>query len=97
MDYNEWLLDYYNLNIAPATTAASTATLVGAVAGAVALLSFGNIIFSFFSDSLFAAIIPSVQANFEEKIFNPTDYFLETTLAPFLAGYGLGAVGNIID
>lgn len=97
MDYNEWLLDYYNVKVAPLTSTDGFSSVVALIAAGALISTFGSIVFGFYNDIILGAIMPTVSKAYEEDFFIPADAFLEDTIAPFLANYGLDAVVNIID
>jgi hypothetical protein len=50
MDYNEWLLDYYTLNVAPATASDGFKNIIGLIAAGALFTTFSSIITGFYED-----------------------------------------------
>ena len=97
MDYNKWLLDWYTINVAPLTSSDGFSQVITIVISATLVTSFANIVWGFYSDSLLGAIIPDVRDFYKNRIFIPADTFLDGTIRPYLANYGLDPIMNIID
>ena len=97
MDYNEWLLDYYTINFAPVTASAGFSQVITIIAAGALISSFTSIIAGFYSDNVLSAIMPDVITAYTTQFSDPVDNYLEGTITPYLAGFGLSSVGNIID
>ena len=97
MDYNEWLLDQYTLNVAPLTATDGFGTIVGIIGGGAVLAGFAQIVIGYFSDSAFVALMPTIKKTYNDSVFVPIDNFLEGTLTTFLNQYSLTVVANLLD
>jgi hypothetical protein len=97
MDYNQWLLDLYTLNIAPETSSAGFAQIMTLVASGAIFVSFGNVVYGFYSETFLKVIMPDVITQYNSQVFVPADEFIEGPLNNYLKEYGLEPVINIID
>jgi hypothetical protein len=77
VDYNEFLLNVYVVDLAPITGQSWFHSIIGGVAAAVATLGSASIVVQFFGDSVAGSIVTPAWALYSESV-KP---FLDTVLA----------------
>ena len=58
MDYDEWLLDYYNVKIAPITNSEGFADIIGLVMAGTLFTTFSDKVVTFYEDQFLADTMP---------------------------------------
>ena len=58
MDYDEWLMDYYNVKIAPVTNTDGFADLVAMIAAGTLFVTFSETIVGFYEDQFLGDTMP---------------------------------------
>ena len=100
MDYDEWLLDYYNVKIAPLTNSEGFADLVGLIMAGTLFTTFADQIVGFYENNFLGDTMPVIKETYTTSFFEPIDTFIEDTMAPFFlenVGEQGAVVINIID
>jgi len=100
MDYDEWLLDYYNLKIAPLTNSEGFADLVGLIMAGTLFTTFADQIIGFYENNFLGDTMPVIKETYTTSFYEPIDLFIEDTLSPFFlenVGEQGAVVINVID
>ena len=95
MDYDEWLLDYYNVQIAPVTNSDGFADIIGMVMAGTLFTTFGETIAAFYGDSFLADTMPLIITTYTDSFYTPIDVWIEDTVAPFVTE-NIGDQGTVI-
>ena len=95
MDYDEWLMDYYNVKIAPVTNTDGFADLVAMIAAGTLFVTFSETIVGFYEDQFLGDTMPQIKQTYTDSFYTPIDTFIEDTVAPFLTE-NVGEQGTVI-